>query len=275
MPIVVLIDYGSASASEIVAGSIQDLDRGVIIGQQSYGKGLVQNVIPLNYNTKLKITVAKYYIPSGRCIQAIDYSNRDSLGRVINTKDVPKNIFYTKNKRPVYDAGGIIPDVTIEPEMFAKITISLIIKRLMFDFATYYAHKNTEILNPTEFKITNEIYNEFKEFIKDKEYDYTTESEEKLKELKEITKEEKYYDSIESEYESLMTKITHNKQEDLETFREEISEYLANEIISRYYFQKGRIEHSLTIDEEISKAKKVIKDIGEYNRILTDTSEKE
>lgn len=268
IPIVVLIDRMSASASEIVAGAIQDFDRGVVIGQQSYGKGLVQNIVPLNYNTRLKVTIAKYYIPSGRCIQAVDYSDRDSTGRVRRNTDAPKAIFYTNNKRPVYDAGGIIPDIEIEPETAAKITISLVIKNLIFDFATQFAHANPQIPAAGVFKITDNIYNEFVAFLQDKEYDYETESEKILEELKQVTIDEKYFESISEEYESLMTKLTHNKQEDLITFRDEISEILANEIVARYYFQKGRIENALLFDKEVNKSVNILTNKKEYETIL-------
>ncbi len=268
IPIVVLVDGMSASASEIVAGSIQDLDRGVIIGQQSYGKGLVQNIIPLSYNTRLKVTIAKYYIPSGRCIQAVDYSDRDSTGKVINKSNTPKAVFYTSNKRPVYDAGGIIPDITMEPENAAKITISLVIKNLVFDYATQFASVHQQIADAGKFVITDDIYNDFVRFLQDKEYDYETESEQILEELRKVTTDEKYFDKISTEFESLRTKLSHNKQEDLITFKDEISKVLANEIVSRYFYQKGRIENSLQFDNEIKEAVKTLNNTEQYNSIL-------
>lgn len=269
IPLVVLIDYFSASASEIVAGAIQDLDRGVVIGQQSFGKGLVQNVVPLSYNAKLKVTVAKYYIPSGRCIQAVDYSNRDSLGRVINNLNLPKEIFYTQNKRKVYDAGGIIPDIIIEPEAASKIVISLFTKNLIFDFATNFAAQNNSISSANLFEVNDKIFNQFVEFLEDKDYDYVTETEKKLNELKETSKDERYFDNISSDIEILMKKLAHNKQEDLITFRNEISEILGNEIVSRYHFQQGRIEFSLKFDKEINKAIEILKNNKKYSEILS------
>jgi carboxyl-terminal processing protease len=274
IPIVVLIDQTSASASEIVAGAIQDFDRGVVVGQQSFGKGLVQNIIQLNYNTRLKVTVAKYYIPSGRCIQSVDYSDRDSTGKVIRNSDTPKALFYTNNKRPVYDAGGIIPDITIEPEMASKITISLIVKHLIFDFATQFAQKHSEIPAADSFMITNDIYNQFVEFLQDKDYDYETESEKTLQSLKDIATDEKYFDRISAEFEVLHNKLKHNKQEDLMTFRDEISEVLANEIVARYYFQRGRIENSLIFDTEVKEAIRIISDQAEYEQILREPAKK-
>lgn len=272
IPLVVLVDFMSASASEIVAGAIQDLDRGVIVGQQSYGKGLVQNIIQLSYNTRLKITIAKYYIPSGRCIQAVDYSSRDSLGRAKAISDQQKTIFYTKNKRPVYDAGGIIPDIEIEPEMVAKITISLVTKNLIFDYATLFAYNHSEIEPADQFEITDAIYSDFINFLSDKDYDYVTESEKKLLDLKKTAQEEKYFENIQTEFESLMLKMSHNKQEDLITFREEIAEFLGNEIISRYYFQKGRIQHSIKYDIEISEAVRLLLNPTLYQSILSGTT---
>jgi carboxyl-terminal processing protease len=268
IPIVVLIDGMSASASEIVAGSLQDLDRGVVVGQQSYGKGLVQNIVPLNYNTRLKVTIAKYYIPSGRCIQSVDYSDRDSTGKVKKNAETPKAIFYTNNKRPVYDAGGIIPDIALEPETVAKITISLVLKNLIFDYATQFAHSHQNIPEAGKFNITDNIYNDFVAFLQDKDYDYTTESEKKLEELKLITMEEKYFDHISTEYNQLILKLTHNKQEDLMTFRDEIAVILANEIVSRYYFQKGRIENSLLYDNEVNEAIQILTNTDQYRNIL-------
>lgn len=269
IPLVVLIDYFSASASEIVAGAIQDLDRGVVIGQQSFGKGLVQNVVPLSYNAKLKVTVAKYYIPSGRCIQSVDYSNRDSIGRVINNGDAPKEIFYTQNKRKVYDAGGIIPDIKVEPEAASKIAISLYTKNLFFDFATNFAAQNSSIPSATVFEINDKIFKQFVEFLEDKDYDYVTETEKKLNELKEISKDERYFDNISSDVETLMKKLAHNKQEDLITFRNELSEILGNEIISRYYYQSGRVEYSLKHDIEVKEAIDILKNNKKYAEILS------
>jgi len=268
IPIVVLIDNMSASASEIVAGSIQDLDRGVIIGQQSFGKGLVQNVVSLNYNTRLKVTIAKYYIPSGRCIQSVDYSDRDSTGKIKNLTENQKAVFYTSNKRPVFDAGGIIPDITIEPQSAAKITISLVVKNLIFDFATEFAYKNQSIDSAITYVINEKTYGDFVAFLQNKDYDYETDSEIRLKELKQATIDEQYFEKISAEYESLMLKLTHNKQEDLQTFKGEISEILANEIVARYYFQRGRIQNSLQFDIELKEGIRLLTSMQEYENIL-------
>ncbi len=268
IPLVILIDRGSASAAEIVAGAIQDFDRGVIIGQRSFGKGLVQNVVPLSYNAKLKVTVAKYYIPSGRCIQAINYAEHNEDGSVSRIPDSLKVAFKTKNGRTVYDGGGIEPDIIVKPYNFSNISISLVTKNLIFDFATKFFYENKNIPPVNEFKITDKIYNEFLNFIADKDYDYTTQSEKKLIELKEITENEKYFESLKNEYEQLNKKLIHNKEDDLKTFRTEIEYLLRNEIVSRYYYQKGRIENSLNFDAEIDSALNIIAAQENYKLIL-------
>lgn len=268
MPLVVLVNRSSASASEIVTGAIQDLDRGVIIGERTYGKGLVQNVIPLSYNTKLKVTVAKYYIPSGRCIQAIDYSQKNEDGSVAKIPDSLKVAFKTKNNRIVYDGGGIEPDIYQDPYEYSNISVSLIIKYLIFDYATKYRSIHNTISTAKEFKVTDEIYTDFISFISNKEYDYFTKSEESLKELKLNAEKEKYYEDIKSEYFALESKMVHNKKEDLEKFKDEIKELLKQEIVSRYYFQKGRQEAYLSFDQELKKALEILKDSSTYNGLL-------
>ena len=268
MPLVVLVNRSSASDSEIVTGTIQDLDRGVIIGERTNGKGLVQNVIPLSYNTKLKVTVAKYYIPSGRCIQAIDYSQKNEDGSVAKIPDSLKVAFKTKNNRIVYDGGGIEPDIYQDPYEYSNISVSLIIKYLIFDYATKYRSIHNTISTAKEFKVTDEIYTDFISFISNKEYDYFTKSEESLKELKLNAEKEKYYEDIKSEYLALESKMVHNKKEDLEKFKDEIKELLKQEIVSRYYFQKGRQEAYLSFDQELKKALEILKDSSTYNGLL-------
>ncbi|PLW94945.1 MAG: peptidase S41 [Marinilabiliales bacterium] len=264
----VMIDGYSASASEIVAGAIQDLDRGVIIGQKSFGKGLVQHIIPLPYNTRMKVTVAKYYIPSGRCIQAIDYSKRVD-GKATHYSDSLKKTFYTKNGRMVYDQGGIVPDVKLIPDSMSDIAISLFLNNHIFNFANLYASKHKDIGPAKDFMITDEDYNDFLAYISDKDYDYTTNTERKLEELEKAMKEDKYFETFKEEFESLQASVQHNKEEDLQNFKDEIKELISNEIISRYYYQRGRIIFNIERDPEIKEAINLLLNPDKYSKILS------
>lgn len=275
IPVVVLVNSASASASEIVSGSFQDLDRGVIIGQRTYGKGLVQTSRQLSYNSKLKVTTAKYYIPSGRCIQALDYSHRNEDGSVGKIPDSLITEYFTKNGRKVYDGGGITPDIVLEPQRTSKITISLFNKNIIFDYATQYYLKHDTIIPPKDFTFTDDDYNKFIEFIADKDFDYKTKSEKTLNTLKEIAKKEKYYDSATEEFEALQIKIAHDKDKDLNTFKDEIKELIRQEIVSRYYYQKGRIEALLFNDNEINKAIEVLSNLNDYYSILEGSYKKD
>ena len=269
IPLVVLIDQSSASASEIVSGSLQDLDRAVIVGKRSFGKGLVQQTRKLSYNSQLKLTVAKYYIPSGRCIQALDYSNRNEDGSVGKIADSLSTEFRTKNNRKVYDGGGITPDLVTEREVSSKILLSLFRERLFFDYATEYRLKNENILSAKDFKITDEKFLDFKNFLSDKEYEYETDTEKAYKKLKKVAEEENYFESMKNNFDLLVTKIDDAKSDDLEKNKDFVKEILANEIVSRYYYQKGRIQSSLNYDKDILEAITVLSDSTKYKQILS------
>ncbi len=268
VPIVVLIDGSSASASEIVAGSMQDLDRAVIMGQRSFGKGLVQNILPLVYNAQMKVTVSKYYIPSGRCIQAIDYSHRDKDGNATMIPDSLKTAFKTKGGRTVYDGFGIEPDVSIEPEYASNIAIALITKFVCFDYATKFCRENPTIPAAKDFEISDDIYNDFIKFIKDKDYSYTTTSEKAVDNLLKTAGKEQFSNETIEEIKKLKAKIEQDKKEDIYKFKDEIKTILLSEIVSRYYYQKGRIEALLKFDNEVKQATDLLNNPKEYKKIL-------
>lgn len=268
LPLVVMVNGMSASASEIVAGAIQDLDRGVIVGERTFGKGLVQNIIPLSYNTQMKITVAKYYIPSGRCIQSVDYAHRDSLGRSINIPDSLIKPYKTKGGRTVYDGAGIYPDIVMEEQLYSNISLSLMTKYLFFDYANRFRSTHESIPAAKDFRITDEIYADFVSWLSDKDYDYVSRSEKMLADLKKTAENEQYFDELRKEFELLESKMIHNKQADLEKFRPEIERVLKNEIVARYYNQKGRVEAAITDDEEVKTAREVLNDPKKYTSIL-------
>jgi carboxyl-terminal processing protease len=255
--VAVLVSRGSASASEIVAGSLQDLDRAVIIGQRTYGKGLVQTTRELSYNTRLKVTTAKYYIPSGRCIQALDYSNRNEDGSVGTIPDSLITEYLTHNGRKVYDGGGIQPDFTIDPQTLSKVAIALLTQSLIFDYATVFASRYDTIASIEEFEITDRIYNDFRAFVATRDFTYDTRSEESLKKLIETAKLEKYFDIANEEFSALEEKLAHDNEKDLNNFSEEIKQLMKEEIVVRYYFQKGRLQAILEKDTEVDKALEV------------------
>ncbi len=270
VPLAVLVDRGSASASEIVSGTIQDLDRGVIIGQRSFGKGLVQTTRPLIYNAQLKLTTSKYYIPSGRCIQALDYSHRNADGSVGSIPDSLRSKFKTKSGRFVYDGGGIYPDVSIKPRKYSHILQSLVINNLIFDYATIYKSKHPEIASARDFVLTEADYTDFITFLQDKSYEYKTESEKLLDEFKKIAEKEHYYNDLQLEFDALVTKKKATKSNDLQKFKPEILEFITEEIVSRYYYQKGRIESSFANDAELKEAVAILKDNNRYKTILSE-----
>tara|TARA_B110000503_G_C7165545_1_gene421754 strand:+ start:894 stop:2558 length:1665 start_codon:yes stop_codon:yes gene_type:complete len=272
IPVAILVDAGSASASEIVSGTLQDYDRAVIVGRQTFGKGLVQQTRPLSYNAQLKVTVAKYYIPSGRCIQRIDYSTKDERGKALMVPDSLINSFKTVlNKRPVSDGKGIKPDLFTEEETMSIITATLMRSYNIFNYATSYYIGHPTIAPAKEFQLSDKEYNEFIEYLGDKNYNYSTQSEEIIKELKEVAKNEKYFTGAESEYAALLEKLTPNRNSDLIKFKSEIKMILENEIISRYYYQDGRIEQSLNSDPDVKEALQLLKNKKQYNKILTGT----
>ena len=266
VPLVILINSSSASASEIVAGSIQDLDRGVIIGQRSYGKGLVQQTRKLSYNSQLKLTVAKYYIPSGRCIQALDYTNRNEDGSIGKVPDSLMTIFTTRNGREVKDGGGILPDIQIDAGKYSNIILSLLKERLFFDFATDFRFTNDSISE--QFICSDLIYNDFTTYLLDKEYSYKTETEKSLDKLKKKAKDEKYFSGLSQEYDALVAKMQINKNDDLQKSKDDIKEILTSEILSRYYYQTGRIKGGLIFDLEVKKAISLLQNKENYNEIL-------
>ena len=268
MPIAVLTSSNSASAAEIVSGVIQDYDRGVLIGQRTYGKGLVQTTRDLSYGTKLKITVAKYYIPSGRCIQAIDYSHRNADGSVGKIADSLKTAFKTKNGRTVYDGGGVDPDIVTDVRVPSQVTKALINKYLLFDYAVKYRSEHPSIKPAREFALSDAEYLDFANWTKDKEYDYVTQVEKDLNALEASAKREKYMDAISEQLKALRVKLSHSKDADLITFKREIKELLEQEIVTHYYLQKGAKEASFAADNEMKAALDLFKDMPRYQSIL-------
>ena len=266
VPLVILINSTSASASEIVSGSIQDLDRGVILGQRSYGKGLVQQTRKLSYNSQLKLTVAKYYIPSGRCIQALDYSNRNDDGSVGKIPDSLMTKFQTRNGRIVFDGGGITPDIVTSSEKVRSIIVTLFKERLFFDYATEFRFEHETISE--QFVVSDENFNHFISYISDKDYSYKTKTEKALENLKTKAIDEDYFANVSNEYEMLSNKLDSVKRDDLLKSKEDIKEILSGEIMSRYFYQKGRIKSALKFDKEVEKAINILKNQDEYNAIL-------
>ena len=268
MPLVVLVNSGSASASEIVAGALQDLDRAVILGNRTFGKGLVQTTRDLSYDTKLKVTTAKYYIPSGRCIQALDYSHRNPDGSVGHIPDSLTSEFKTKNGRPVRDGGGVTPDIKNVQDTLSTLAYKLVQDYMIFDFATEFAGKHKTIASPDKFVIGDDIYTDFRQFLEQKKFSYESRSEQNLKTLIETAKRERYYEAAQNEFAALQKGLTLNLNADLGRFSDEIRELLKDEIVARYYYQKGAIIAALGTDLEIKRVMALLSAPAEYSAIL-------
>lgn len=268
IPLTVIMDEGSASASEIVAGSLQDLDRAVIIGTTSYGKGLVQRTYDLKYGSKVKITIAKYYTPSGRCVQRLEYYDNAEGEKPKEIPDSLLKVFKTKNGRDVIDGRGIEPDIEVTLKDFSRLTATIYSNNLVFNYATKYHASHPTIAEAGKFSLTDAEYEAFKEYVLKEEFTYSTASEEMLKKMKATAEEEGFYTDSKAEYEALMAKVVPSKERDLEKFKSEIKILLENEIVSRYYYQKGRAEDSFRNDENIAKAIELLKNKTQYNTIL-------
>ena len=267
LPLAVLVNSGSASASEIVSGSLQDLDRAVIIGQRTFGKGLVQTTRPLSYNSQVKITTSKYYIPSGRCIQALDYTHRNDDGSVGKIPDSLVSEFKTKAGRKVFDGGGVKPDYNTSLKKMNPICISLVNKSIIFDYASRYRTLHSSIPQG-DFVMSDGEWTDFQKYISDKEYDYITKSEKSLDDFKKNAEDELYFSTLKNDIENLQSKLKHNKQEDIEKNKSDIVSLIEDEIASRYGYQQGRIRESLTHDMEVKKAIEVLNDKITYTGIL-------
>ncbi len=268
IPLIILINGRSASASEIVSGVMQDYDRGVLVGQKSFGKGLVQTTRPLSYNSQLKVTTAKYYTPSGRCIQALDYSHRKEDGTVEKFADSLRTAFKTKNGRTVYDGAGVMPDVAVDALKYAPIAAILSSKNYIFEYANEYALAHPTIKPAKEFKLTDAEYQAFLVWLKGKDYDYTTEVERTLDELESKAQEEKYYQGVQAQIQSLKAKIASSKVKDLDIHKDEIKALLEVEIVARYYLEQGQTEAFFKHDADLKAALELFNDMGRYHKIL-------
>jgi len=268
MPLIVLVGRGSASASEIVAGAIQDLDRGLIMGQRSFGKGLVQTTRDLVYNTKLKLTTAKYYTPSGRCVQALDYSHRNEDGSVGNVADSLISDFKTKNGRIVHDGGGVTPDIKILGKEYAAIFKELVLNDVIFNFATEYLSTNKIDMDGADFKVDKKLYFTFKQYLNGIKFKYDSGAELSLKKLEKVAKSEKYYNLAKPEFDALREKLSHSLEKDLEVFKSEIKDIIAVELLKREQYKRGAIKYHARHDAAIDSALVVLKDLKRYNKIL-------
>lgn len=268
IPLVVLIDEGSASASEIVSGSLQDLDRAVIVGSTSFGKGLVQRTYDLKYGSKVKLTIAKYYTPSGRCVQRLEYYDKKEGDKPSEIADSLLKSFKTVNGREVIDGRGIEPDEKTGSETMSKFTKALIQNHILFNYATEYRQKNAEITSSEKFKLSEQDLADFKQFMLKQEFSFSSSSEEQLKKWKETTEKEGDFDKIKTEYDAILSKLSSTKEANFDKSKDEIRNILENEIVSRYYFQNGRIINGFTSDKSIEKSIEILQNSGRYNTIL-------
>jgi carboxyl-terminal processing protease len=269
IPLAVLVDGGTASAAEILSGSLQDLDRAVVIGNRTYGKGLVQTLRNLPYNSSMKITTAKYYIPSGRCVQAIDYSKRNADGSIARTPDSLTTVFHTAAGREVRDGGGIRPDIEVKMDKTPNILFYLVNDDMIFDYATQYVIKHPTIAKVEDFQLTDADYADFKEMLKKRDFTYDRQSEEVLKKLKEFAEFEGYMENAKEEFAALEKKLQHNLDLELDRFAKDIKPLIAEEIVKRYYFEKGAVQETLKDDADLKKAIEVLQQPEEYNKVLT------
>lgn len=269
IPLAILVNGSTASASEIVSGSLQDLDRAVIIGTRTFGKGLVQTIRPLPYNGTLKVTTSKYYIPSGRCIQAIDYAKKNADGSVARTPDSLTTVFHTAAGREVRDGGGIRPDIEVKGDKIPNIVFYLMNDDLIFDYATQYCWDHPTLASVDEFKLTDADYEAFKKLVKSRNFTYDRQSEKLLKSLKEVAEFEGYMTEASEEFKALEKKLNHNLDRDLDYFAKPIKEYLSQEIVTRYFYQRGAVMERLKDDTDLEKAIEVLQNPVRYREILS------
>ncbi len=268
MPLAVLISNGTASAAEIVSGSIQDYDRGVLIGKKTFGKGLVQGTRQLPYDAQLKLTTAKYYIPSGRCIQSIDYSHRNEDGSVGKIPDSLKVAYKTTNGRTVYDGGGIDPDIPVDIEYYSNLLLNIVNQDILFDYATKYRFENPSIPNARDFEISDDEYADFVAWAGEKQLDFSSEMDKAITAVEKISKDEKYYDGLKNHIETLKERLKKVRGSYLTDYKEEVKTLLKEEIVSRYFLHEGVVEASLSHDPAIEKAVEILRDESHYNKLL-------
>ncbi|MDR2853690.1 MAG: peptidase S41, partial [Prevotellaceae bacterium] len=266
--LIVLTNNGTASASEIIAGAVQDLDRGLVVGSRTYGKGLVQSVRPVSLGGYLKVTTAKYYIPSGRCIQAIDYGHRNEDGSVGRVSDSLTSVFYTKNGRAVRDGGGIVPDTLVADERNVNIAYYIFARNLYFDFATDYVQKHTEIASADKFQVSDEDFDDFVKYLKDRNFTYQSQTEKYFSELKRAAEFDGVENIAAAEFEALQQKLKPDLETDIQAHKTDIAQFLSSEIVGRYYFQRGEILYSLQTDKELQTAIALLNNNSEFDKLL-------